>query len=117
MAKMSLIFACLLVITGLVGYFSSQSGSLTALIPLCFGLVIGLCGIIGLNEDLERQAIIGATLVSFLGFVGSAMRLPKTYTKMTEASGSSLAFVMQATMAGLCLLLFILCVRWFFANK
>jgi uncharacterized membrane protein (UPF0136 family) len=117
MAKMTLIFATLLIITGLVGYFAAQSSSLTALIPLCFGLVIGLCGLIGLNEALERQALLGATLVGFLGFVGSAMRVPKSYTKMTEASSSSLAFVMQATMAGLCLLFIILCIRWILTNR
>ena len=117
MAKMSLIFAFLLIITGLVGYFTAPSSSLTALIPLCFGLVIGLCGLIGLSEALERQAIFGATIVGFLGFVGSAMRLPKSYGKMTETSGSSLAFIMQATMADLCLLFFIICIRWILSTR
>ena len=91
---------------------------MTALIPLCFGLVIGLCGLLALNQGLEKQAIIGAAIVGSLGFIGSAMRLPKTYAKLSSAEGgSALAFYSQGAMALFCLILVILCVRWWIAQR
>ena len=50
MARAALIFGILLILLGLVGYTTTGRTSPTALIPAGFGLLILVCGLVGVGR-------------------------------------------------------------------
>jgi len=51
MAKVTLVFAVLLVALGLAGYLGTRSLHPTALIPTWIGLALGIFGFLAMSED------------------------------------------------------------------
>jgi hypothetical protein len=121
MAKVTLVFALLLVILGLAGFLGTGGIHKTALIPVWLGLALGLFGFLAISPDEGRRKLfmhINVT-VALLGFLGAAGRGVYGYVHASAAGTSpdAIALCSQAAMAGLTLLYVILCVRSFIAAR
>ena len=121
MAKVTLVFAVLLIALGLVGYLGTGSVHPTALIPTWFGLALGIFGILAISPSESRRKLfmhINVT-IGLLGFLGGR---PRRCTAMLHALAAGhepdqIALASQLTMAGLLLIYVILCVRSFIAAR
>lgn len=118
MAKVTLVFAILLIALGLVGFFGTGHTHYTALIPAWIGLALGIFGILAISKDEGRRRLfmhVNVT-IGLLGFLG-------TVAEIIRSSVSSKPLDMEAMAAKMALawLLFIyvgLCVRSFiFARR
>ncbi len=121
MAKVTLIFAFLLVVLGLGGYLGTGSLHPTALIPTWIGLVLGLFGFLAISPNEGRRKLfmhINVT-IGLLGFLGVAVEGVRGYVHATSAGlePDMIALGSKATLAGLMLIYVILCVRSFIAAR
>ena len=120
MAKVTLVFAALLLILGILGFVATGSTHFTALIPAVLGLLLGIFGGLSLNADSSRRKLfmhINVTL-ALLGFLGTAMGLIEWFRMMSGAAVKNVqATESKASMAMLCLVYVILCVRSFIAAR
>ncbi len=57
MAKVTYVFGVLLMLVGLVGYFGTGSAHPTALIPIWFGLALGVCGFLAISPSEGRRKL------------------------------------------------------------
>ena len=76
MARVTLIFAVLLVALGLIGYVGTGSQHMTALIPTWFGVALALFGLLAMSPIESRRKLfmhINVT-IGLLGFVGAGFR-------------------------------------------
>ena len=76
MAKVTLVFAVLLIALGLVGFFGTGHTHYTALIPAWIGLVLGIGGLLAISPDERRRKLfmhINVT-IGLLGFLGGAIK-------------------------------------------
>lgn len=120
MAKLTIAIGILLGIIG-VGYFvGTGSTHPTSLIPLWFGLVLVLCGVLARTEDARRRMLWMhiAVTVGLLGFLFPGFRAIKEWV---AAHGAPLAHPVavqeQAVMSVVCLVFTALCVRSFIAAR
>ena len=121
MAKVTLVFAALLIALGLVGYFGTGAQHVTALIPAWFGLVLGIGGLLAISPSESRRKLfmhINVT-IGLLGFVGGAIETIRGYVHAKSAGlqPDTIAVASKLTMTGLLLLYVILCVRSFIAAR
>ena len=121
MAKVTLVFAVLLVALGLVGFVSTGSQHLTALIPTWFGLALALFGLLAMSPSESRRKLfmhVNVT-IGLLGFIGGAVEAIRGYMHATSAgiAPNAIALASKLTMTGLLLLYVILCVRSFIAAR
>jgi hypothetical protein len=121
LAKVTLVFAVLLVALGLAGYFGTGSLHPTALIPSWFGLALGIFGLLAMSPDASRRKLfmhINVT-IALLGFLGAAVEAVRGYMHAQSAGipVDQIALGSKATMAGLLLIYVILCVRSFIAAR
>ena len=117
MAKLTLVFAALMVVLGVAGFVGTGSAHPTALIPAWFGLALGLFGFLAISPDEKRRKLfmhINVT-IGLLGFLGAIFAFLVNYVSREPvdlaAMGAKLAMVW---------LLFIyvaLCVRSFFLAR
>jgi len=117
MAKVTLVFAFLLVVLGLVGFLGTGSQHPTALIPTWFGLALGLFGFLAINPNPGRRKLfmhINVT-IGLLGFLGAAIRAIQSYGHARSAGldPDKIAIGAQLTMAGLLFVYVALCVKSF----
>jgi hypothetical protein len=117
MAKVTIIFGVLLMILGLVGYWGTGSAHLTALIPMWFGLALGVFGFIANSPSETRRKIfmhINVT-IGLLGFLGAAGSALHEYTSAHSqgVNPDIIALASQLTMTVLLLIYVNLCVRSF----
>ena len=121
MAKVTLVFAALLVALGLVSYLGTGSMHPTALIPTWFGLALGLFGYLAISPDERRRKLFMHfnVTIGLLGFLGAGGRALWAYVHAASAGSSpdSIALASQIAMAGLMLIYVILCVRSFIAAR
>jgi uncharacterized membrane protein len=121
MAKVTLVFAALLVALGLIGYLGTGSLHPTALIPAWIGLALGIFGFLAISPNEGRRKLfmhINVT-VALLGFLGSAAEAVRGYVH-AQAAGiepDQIALASKVTLAGLLLIYVILCVRSFIAAR
>jgi uncharacterized membrane protein len=121
LAKLTLVFAVLLVALGLAGYIGTGSIHPTALIPAWIGLVLGLGGFLAISPNEGRRKLfmhINVT-VALLGFIGSAVEAVRGYVHATGAgmAPDKIALASKVTLAGLLLIYVVLCVRSFIAAR
>ncbi|MCH8270294.1 MAG: hypothetical protein IH985_03675 [Planctomycetes bacterium] len=105
-----------LIALGLGGYFGTGRESLTALIPVLFGLPLALLGVVALKGHMRKHAMHAAAVIGLLGFAGTVkglMKLPLLLTGGELARPAAVA--VQAAMAIVCLLFVVLCV-WSFTK-
>ena len=121
MAKVTIVFAVLLIALGLVGYLGTGSQHSTALIPTWFGLALGIFGFLAVSPSESRRKLfmhINVT-IGLLGFLGAAVRAIQEYLH-ASAKGTTpdpIAVSAQIAMAGLLLIYVILCVRSFVSAR
>ncbi len=136
MPRITLIFAAVLIVLGIVGYVgtpvpasdatdatvsSAESEtekpkrSVTALIPAFTGGLLAVFGVVALKESLLKHAMHGAVLVGLLGCLAASGRAIPGLVKMmsgdSEVNSRSLFFV--TCMAIICGVYVALCVRSF----
>jgi hypothetical protein len=117
MAKVTLVFAVLLVVLGLVSYFGTGSLHPTALIPTWFGLALGLFGFLAISPSESRRKLfmhINIT-IGLIGFIGAAWRALSSYghARSEGIDPDKIALAAQGAMAGLLLIYVLACVRSF----
>lgn len=117
MAKVTIVFGVLLVAVGVAGFVGTGSQHSTALIPVWFGLPLGICGFLAISPSEGRRKLfmhINVTigLLAFLGAAGSAIGRSMHARSLGHAP-DPIALGAQLTMAGLMLIYVILCVRSF----
>lgn len=117
MAKVTLVFAVLLILLGLAGFFGTGSQHPTALIPAGFGVLLGIFGWLAMSPDEGRRKLfmhINVT-VGLLGFLGAAIRAIQSYghARSNGVDPDWIAVGAQLVMAGLLLIYVLMCVRSF----
>jgi hypothetical protein len=121
LAKITLVFALLLAILGVVGYFGTGGISATALIPTWFGVALGVFGFLAISPNESRRKLfmhVNVT-IGLLGFLGGAIEAVRGYVHATSAGHApdQIALAAKLSMAGLMFLYVILCVRSFIAAR
>ena len=121
MAKVTLIFAALLVALGLVGYVGTGSQHPTALIPAGFGVLLGIFGFLAISPSEARRKLfmhINVT-IGLVAFLGGASEAVRGYMHAVSAGlqPDLIALASKITMAGLMLVYVVLCVRSFIAAR
>jgi hypothetical protein len=117
MAKVTLIFAVLLIALGVFGYVSTGSQHPTALIPTWFGVALGVFGALAISPSEKRRKIfmhINVT-IGLLGFLGAAGRAISAYgnARSEGIDPDWIAMRYQLAMAGLLLIYVVMCVKSF----
>jgi hypothetical protein len=117
MAKVTLLFAVLLIVLGLVSFFGTGSQHPTALIPTWFGLALGVFGFLAISPVEARRKLfmhINVT-IGLLGFLGAAWRAIQSYghARSEGVAPNAIALDAQVTMAGLLLIYVAMCVKSF----
>jgi len=121
LAKVTLVFAALLIALGLAGYFGTGAQHLTALIPAWFGLALGIGGLLAISPSESRRKLfmhVNVT-IGLLGFIGGAAEALRGYlhAKSTGMPPDEIALASKLTMTGLLLVYVALCVRSFIAAR
>jgi hypothetical protein len=121
LAKVTLVFAVLLIALGLIGYFGTGAVHSTALIPTWFGVALGIFGLLAMSPSESRRKLfmhINVT-IGLLGFLGAGIRAVQEFAHAGSAGKpvDPIAVGAQITMTGLLLLYVILCVRSFIAAR
>lgn len=121
MAKITIIFAILLVALGLIGFLGTGSQHPTALIPTWFGLALGVGGFLSISPSEARRKLFAHinVTIGLLGFIGGAVEAIRGYlhAKSTGVEPNTIALASKLTMTVLLLLYVILCVRSFIAAR
>ena len=121
MPKYAIVFGLILVGLGLWGYFgsTSQSPSMTALLPAWFGLALVACGAVGTVDSLRKHAMHIAATVGLLGLLGAGGRgLAKVGVLFSDdPDGNSRAVLMTLIMAVVCLIYLVLSIKSFVAAR
>jgi hypothetical protein len=117
MAKVTLVFAALLIALGLVSFFGTGSQHPTALIPMWFGLALGIFGFLAMSPSEARRKLfmhINVT-IGLLGFLGAAWRAIQSFghARSEGVPPDAIALGAQATMAGILLIYVAMCVKSF----
>lgn len=117
MAKVTLVFAVLLVILGIGFYFGTGSQHPTALIPLWFGVALGVFGFLAISPNEKRRKLfmhINVT-IGLVGFIGAAWRALSSYghARSLGVDPDTIALSAQAAMAGLLLIYVLMCIKSF----
>jgi len=121
MAKVTLVFAVLLVVLGLVGYLGTGSAYPTALIPTWFGLALGVFGFLAISPNEKRRKLfmhINVT-IGLVGLIGALVKALNGYGSARSAGidPDMKAIGAQLIMAALLLNYVVLCVRSFIAAR
>ncbi|HTM54909.1 MAG TPA: hypothetical protein VL175_12830 [Pirellulales bacterium] len=121
MPNVTIGFGAVLCAIGLFGYFGSASDtpSPTALIPLGFGVVLIICGLIARSPGARRHAMHAAAAVSLVGCIAAAARgVPKLGMLVSDIPVSEKRPVrLIMLMAIVCLAYVIVCVGSFVAAR
>jgi hypothetical protein len=118
MAYVTIGFGLALSALGVAGYAVSSGASLTALIPLAFGLLLIVCGALARREALRKHAMHAAAVLGLLGFLGPMRVLPQMVRLLGgEQVGHPVAVVAQLAMMVLCGVFLALCIRSFVAAR
>ncbi|MGA7857973.1 MAG: hypothetical protein WCA11_08615 [Terracidiphilus sp.] len=117
MAKVTLVFASLLIVLGLAGFLGTGSQHYTALIPTWFGLALGVFGVFAMSPSEARRKLfmhVNVT-IGLLGFLGSFIEAIRGYGHARSAGvePDMIALASKLTMAGLLLVYVLMCVRSF----
>jgi hypothetical protein len=115
MATLTIIIGIALTILGVGGYFGTGRESMTALIPVLFGLPLLVLGLLALRGTMRKVAMHIAVLIGLLGFGGSVtglISLPALLTRPEDVERPA-AVGARATMAVLCLVFVLACIGSF----
>lgn len=117
MPKVTVITGLVLVALGLLGYFvfGGDAPSKTALIPAFFGVPIAGLGLLAMKPKARKVAMHIAVVFGLLGFIAPLGRLiPVAIKGELQMVASTFMLI---TMAVVCLVFVVLCVRSFIAAR
>lgn len=121
MAKLTLVFALILILLGVAGYAETGRYAPTALIPAWFGVVLGILGLIANTERRKRRMVAMhiAALVGLIGFVFPGVRGGADLAAQMrgEVISHPAAMKEELAMAIICLIFLLLCIRSFIAAR
>ena len=114
MPRISIVIGTLLILLGVVSYFSVplENRSFTALIPSFVGIILAIAGAIAMNPAMRKHAMHAAVAVALLGLLASLGRY-LTHIKPP----TSIAPASQLLMALLCGIFVVMGVRSFIAAR
>ena len=114
MANLALAYGAAMVLLGLGGYYGTGAKSLTALIPLAFGVLALLCGWLARHERFRMHAMHAAALLGLLGFLGPLRVFPQMLTLIAGGVvAHRAAVVAQLVMMVLSGVFLVFCVKSF----
>ena len=121
MAKVTLLFAVLLIALGLIGFFGTGHTHYTALIPAWIGLALGIFGLLAISPDEHRRKLfmhVNVT-IALLGAIGAGAELIRSgHANLVAHRAPNLwAMYSKLTLELLLLLYVLLCVRSFIAAR
>ena len=121
MAKITVLFALMLIALGLVGYVGTGTAHPTALIPTWIGLILGLFGALSFSPNPARRKLfmhinVTVALLAFLGSMGEIVR-SRFHEAATGVAAQPAAILSKWSLAGLLLVYIGLCVRSFIAAR
>jgi hypothetical protein len=117
MAKVTLVFAVLLIALGLVGFLGTGSAHPTALIPAGFGLLMGISGLLAITRHENRRRLFMHINVT-IGLVGFLGTMAEIFRTMGSSKAMDLtALFAKLALAWLLLIYMALCVRSFIAAR
>jgi hypothetical protein len=109
----TIVFGVALGALGSYGYVTSDTKSLTALIPSAFGAVLFICGVLARNDHWRKHVMHAAVLVGLIGFLIPAIRVAMKLPESSEPLYNNKALLMQTIMAAICLVFVLLCINSF----
>ncbi len=113
MTKAAIVCGLLLILVAFVGYgygLAMGNASLTALIPLIFGVVLLALGFFAQKKDELRKTLMHiAVVVAFIGFLVPLFRIISTINQFTL----NFAAAMLISMTLICLIFVILAIKSF----
>ncbi len=115
MAKVTLVFAALLIALGLAGYLGSGSQYPTALIPAWFGVALGIFGFLAISPSEARRKLfmhVNVT-IGLVGFIGGLVEAILGIHKAAIPGAVISAEMSKSLLAALMLIYVLLCVRSF----
>ncbi len=121
MAKVTLVFALLLVALGIAGYYYTGAIHPTALIPMWFGLSLGVCGFLAISPSESRRKLfmhINA-VIGVIGFLGALVTAIQGYgsARTQGIEPDYIALWDKLIMAAILLVYVNLCVQSFFKAR
>ncbi len=120
MLKVTVVFAVLLIVLGLVGYLGTGSLHPTALIPSWIGVALGFGGLLAISPSESRRKLFMHINVSIgvLGFLGGAVEVVRGYVHGTFTNTAALAaMASKLALTTLMLIYLLLCMRSFTAAR
>jgi len=117
MAKVTLLFAALLIALGLAGFLGTGSQHPTALIPTWIGLALGIFGALAISPSEGRRKLfmhVNVT-IALLGFIGTVVEIIRS--SLLAKAPDTIAMASKYSLAILLLIYVILCVRSFIAAR
>jgi hypothetical protein len=121
MAKLTLIFALILIVLGVAVFVATGSHAPTALIPAYFGILLGILGLLANTPNSKRRMLFMhiAVTVGLIGFVFPGWR--GVSDLVSQMHGQIVlrptAMKEELAMAAICLVYVLLCVRSFVAAR
>ncbi len=122
MPNIAALVGLLLTLLGPIFYFMGEPGSrsLTAFIPLPFGLLILGAGLAAKHPARRKHAMHLAAVLSLIALLGSLMgakNFPKLLTGQVSQLPRPLATTEQFLMFLISFVFLILCINWFISNR
>lgn len=121
MAKLTLVFALILIILGVAVFIATGSHAPTALIPAYFGILLGILGLLANTPNSKRRMLFMhiAVTVGLIGFIFPGWR--GVGDLMTQMHGEIVlrpaAMKEELAMAAICLVYVLLCIRSFISAR
>lgn len=112
----TIVYAILLILLGIIGYATSAGASLTAFIPTGFGIILLALGLLARKGKSRMQAMHAATLLGLIGFIATVGSSSGMVTILTgghvERAGAviakSIMSILSLAYVIVCLLSFII---------
>ena len=112
-SRNTIIIGVLLMLVGVLGRFLSGTTSVTALIPLFFGVPIAILGWISQAPGRTKVAQIVVIILALLGIFGTY----GVISDLVQGEGLSASILSRGSMLLLCIVLIILSGRWLIASQ
>lgn len=116
--RLTLLFSFLLIMVGLIAYFSTGMVSWTALIPSILGALMGIIACLSLKDQWKKYFFFPLIFLNLTGLIGSAKGFKGVFLLFrNETIARPGAAIAQTIMASLCMIYLILSLRSFFSNR
>jgi len=120
MAKVAILFGVLLIVISLGFWMATGRAEMAALHPAGVGLILLVSGLLASSEDAKKRMLWMHIAVTFglIGFLITGLRAVVTAVHGSAAiAADPLAFDERVTVALVCLVFVVLCVRSFIAAR